>query len=190
MKRALVMLAILGAVAHAAPPVQLSKAQLDAANIAAVARLPPVDQAKVARCKKDHPTVLDSADPPAAPAIDAMAACLRSAGALGAAVALWKTVATDYPDRPEGEDASRQLGAAYEAAGLYSQAAAAHFAYAIRYPNRADARTKLVRSICLDEQLGATDDAASGLVELAKSKTAYDPRTLCDKIRPIQPPKP
>jgi TolA-binding protein len=182
----LLVIGVGGGVAHASP-VQLTKDQVFAAARAAYAILPPVDKAKSALCQKELDTANGHADPPAAELMQ-IAACWRGAGSLGAAVVMWNHVIADYPNSREAKQAQRELGPAYEAAGMYPEAAAANVTYASKYRGEADARDRLVRAICTSEQLGDTDHAAAGLVELARWKQKIDPVTLCATVRPIQPP--
>ena len=53
----------------------------------------------------------------------------------------------------------------------------------------ADARDHLVRAICTWQQLDDNQHADAALAELRRwKKIEFDPATLCDQIRPIQPP--
>lgn len=185
MRWCVVVVLLVAVRAAAAPdPIALRKDQIDAAQKAAAARLPPVDHAKADQCTKDHAKAMQGAS---AAEMDAAAACYRAAGALGAAIRIWQQTARDFGNTKEGEDAARQLGAAFEAAGFYVDAAQWHRDYARKYGGEPDARGKLIRAVCIERQLGLPDDAAKDTDYLAKTwrKIKVDRTHLCDLVRPI-----
>jgi tetratricopeptide (TPR) repeat protein len=187
---ALTVLTGLASVALADPaPIRLTRDQILAAAKAVQAKLPPVDKGQVAQCQK----LLDEANQhdPTAPELLALGTCYRSAGSLGAAIIMWQHVLAQYGSSKEAEEAQRSLGPAYEAAGMFMDAAKAYDAYVERYGKAGD-RDLEVRAVCTWEQLGFDDQIKRGLNVLTRRwpKVTVDPAHLCDTVRPIQPPAP
>lgn len=190
--RWIVVAIFVAGIAHADPfPETLTKAQIDAASNAAVAALPRVDTVASAACSETDVAKRLQAGTDTADDIGAMAACFHRAGSLGLAIQLWKRVADVYPNR--SRDAVRELGTAYERAGHYADAARWHEQYAQKYGGEKDAADHYVRAVCIWRQLGV-DKAIGGFKSLQrmwpKQYAKTDAVALCEKIRPIVPPKP
>ena len=121
------------------------------------------------------------------------AACFRGSGNLGLAITLWKAVVADSSAaRSDREEATRQLGPAYEAAAIYPEAAKWHSEYFARF-NAADARERLIRAVCIWRQLGDVSAADRGFKQLGAMRRQPKPRsaTLCATVTPIVvPPSP
>ena len=206
---AMVLLVLAGASAIAlADPasILLSKDQIVAAEKAAQANLPPVDQSKLAECQKLRAQI--KMDAPTAPELFALGKCFRSAGSLGAAITIWERLSqryptVRYPTAPEREDAEQQLGSAYEAAGLFDKAADAYDNYVYGEYGLRDGKTSThdldvwvrgrldleIRAVCIWEQLGRNEKVTKRLAFLTRH-AQLDPAHLCDANRPIQPPMP
>lgn len=163
---------------------QLTEDQIAAAIKAVRDKLPPVDAAAMKACPvarvQDAPKELASA-----------AACYRAAGNLGRAIQTWEQIVLRSPRTAEATDAQRQLGPAYEAAGMFDKAASSYRTLALSTvaaePFPADL---LIRAICIERQLGRRKEAERDLAVLrtAQRKTQFDSETLCDSVRPIAPP--
>jgi len=179
--------ALAAAPAHAEPyPEQLTKDQIEAAAKAVQDALPKVDQVASKKCvAMPQDTVAEQV---------AAAACLRSAGAIGAAIMFWKhaiqTGTAEAGSADAVKAAARAIGPAYEAAGMYDPAATAYNDYGRRYTAEADAPDQLIRAICTWRQLGAATDAARGFKFLRsmRRKVKRDEVTLCRAVQPIAVP--
>jgi hypothetical protein len=186
---ALTVLAVLAdtsAIALARPTsIRLTQEQIDAAQQAVFDSLPHNDTPHVRECEKQE-------DPNATPAqLLALADCYRSALAPGLAIRTWESLVTAAPKSPEAKTAQRELGPAYEAWGVFEDAAHDYDVYARTYRGETDARDAEVRAVCTWEQLGKDADAARGVKYLETwKKIRFDADHLCDSIRPIQPPAP
>ncbi len=189
MKRAIVVLLLVGSAGTAAADREafkerLTKEEILAAAKAAQDRLPPVDKAAAAKCKAlPQDTAIDR---------EAMADCYRAAGSLGAAIMIWQVVAQDKSKGSPAKDAIKQLGPALEAAGRYHDAAGYHSQYAKVYGAEKDAADHMIRAICIWRQLddATSADRAFEYLRRLKKKSPPDSDTLCDSVRPIVPPPP
>ncbi len=198
MRRAAIVIVVGMALTAAGParafPGHLTKDQFVAAQKAARAKLPPVDEAMVATCKAQEQGAYD-ADHKARSAteLNAVARCYRKAGALGLAIQAWKVLLQTfykqgYIENLEIKPALRELGSAYEAAADYDEAAQQYRTYATRYSAEPDAADKLIRAICIWSQLGDDDDAKKAFQDLGKlrrGKVQDDPDTMCDAVHAI-----
>ncbi|HEY4059029.1 MAG TPA: hypothetical protein VGM39_20580 [Kofleriaceae bacterium] len=195
--RNLVIATILAsATAYAGPFKEtLSKEEIAQITKAVQAALPPIDATARTKCQ---PLLDEYNKAPEAKTELVMEAakCLRSAGALGAAVIAFKT-AYKYPAKGQAPEALRLAADGEEAAAFYDSAASDYEGYYAQYgvtPGITDATTLMIRATCIRRQLGDEEKANKDLgslnltPKLNKAKPKYDGNTLCDTIRPIAMP--
>lgn len=186
---ALLVLALV-APALAAPAFKETLTRADREKIvkAIQAKLPPVDKAAVAKCQ----TMLDAfnkAPETSGDKLPEIGKCLRDAGSLGAAIQMWKMYVMKGKEGAAKRDVTLDLAKAYEAAGMFYEAAETYEKFAKKYGDKKAGAGELTRSICIRRQIGDVDAVTQQQKLLLRMfKVTTDPDALCASIRPIAMP--
>jgi hypothetical protein len=181
MKRAALALC-LGGTANAAPPRQLTHAEIVAVGEAAQAGL-QVDRGAAEACQK-LPTPVTAAD------YLALGHCYHQAGSLGAGITMLKRAEATNARAPEVKQATLELADVYEQLGYYDKATETRERWVEKYGSKKEMIAVEQRATCIWLQLGdARAKAAQARVEAATS-TKVDLDHLCDTVALIVvPPK-
>lgn len=184
MNRVALAAAVLAAGAAAAdPPRQLTRAEIEAAETAVRARLPPVDKKLVATCKRSTASMT-------IPQQIELASCYGKAGALGAAIALLKHASYIGRGDPALEQARLDLAALEDRIADYDEEADELASWASDYgtspvatdAERAAAARARTHAICLWFQLGNP--------RAGEARHRKDRDHMCDGLALIVPPPP